>query len=58
MENDHPQPTQRPSPDSTAGLEERVREIQKRAERAGFGTRGVASPEADKAFMDELWGED
>lgn len=58
MENDHPQPTRRPSPHFAAGLEERVREIQKRAEQAGFCARGAASPEADKAFMDELWGED
>lgn len=58
MENDRQQPTQRPCPHSATGLEERVREIQKRAERAGFGARGAASPEADKAFMDELWGED
>jgi len=58
MKNDHPQPTRRPSHHSAAGLEGRVREIQKRAERAGFGARGAASPKADKAFMDELWGED
>lgn len=58
MENDRPQPAHCPSLHSAAGLEERVREIQKRAERAGFGVKGAASPEADKAFMDELWGED
>ena len=58
MKNDRPQPAHGPSLHSAAGLEERVREIQKRAAQAGFGARGAASPEIGKAFMDALWGED
>lgn len=41
-----------------AGLAERVVEVQQRAAQAGFGPRSGATSEADKAFMDEMWGED
>ena len=58
IKNDRPQLAHGPSLHSAAGLEERVRKIQKRAAQAGFDAGGAASPETDKAFMDELWGED
>lgn len=58
MENDSRQPGQCSSPQLTAGLVKRVHEILKRAEQAGFGARVAASSEADKALMDDMWGED
>lgn len=52
---------ERPIPQETGtvageSLSERVRKVQKFAKRLGFRPSG--NLEADKAFMDEQWGED
>ncbi|WP_166461783.1 hypothetical protein [Paracoccus alkanivorans] len=52
---------ERPFPQETGtvtgeSLSERVRKVQEFAKILGFGPSD--NPEADKAFMDEQWGED
>lgn len=58
MENDRPQATESASPSPKAGLAERVRKIQEKAAQAGIQSSSEDSIAADKAFMDEMWGED
>lgn len=58
MESDRTQPIDCASPPAKAGLAERVRKIQEQAAQLGFQSDSTNSLEADKAFMDEMWGED
>lgn len=58
MESNHVQGTDSDSPPVKAELAERVRKIQKQAARMGFQSGPTDAVEADKAFMDDMWGED
>lgn len=58
MESDRVQPTDSVSLPTRAGLSERVRKIQEQAARMGFQSSSPDTVEADKAFMDDMWGED
>lgn len=58
MESDRIQPVEGVPPPAKAGLAERVREVQELAAQLGFQSDSTDTIEADKAFMDEMWGED
>ena len=58
MESDRVKPTDGDPPPAKAGLAERVRKIQEQAARMGFQSSSLDTVEADKAFMDDMWGED
>lgn len=58
MESDHVQGTNSASPPAKAEFAERVRKIQEQAARMGFQSGPTDTVEADKAFMDDMWGED
>lgn len=58
MESDHFQATDSDSPPVKAEIAERVRKIQEQAARMGFQSGPTDTVEADKALMDDMWGED
>lgn len=58
MESDRVQGTDSDSPPAKGDLAERVRKIQEQAARMGFQSGSTDTVEANKAFMDDMWGED
>lgn len=58
MESNRVQGTDSDSPPVKAELAERMRKIQEQAARMGFQSGPTDTVEADKAFMDDMWGED
>lgn len=58
MESDRIQPVDGVPPPAKAGLAERVREVQELAAQLGCQSDSTDTMEADKAFIDEMWGED
>ncbi|MDK8874740.1 MULTISPECIES: hypothetical protein [Paracoccus] len=57
MESDRAQATDSDSLPTKAGLSERVHKIQEQAARMGFQSSPPDIVQADKAFMDDMWGE-
>lgn len=57
MKSDRVQGTDRDSPPAKAGLAEHVCKIQEQAARMGFQSGSTDTVEANKAFMDDMWGE-
>lgn len=57
MESNRIQGTDSASPPAKAESAERVRKIQEQTARMGFQSGPTDTVEADKTFMDDMWGE-